>query len=473
MGKSQILGGLAHLKKGGQPAFPATSANVTALQGYADELSRNRFQNHFGHSVEDAMSMTHETGGAAPDPTAPVPMSPMAVKVMGERYEMPFSAPRAVSDLVEGGSEFVIPQDALDVGLTVAGAPLRAIGPLARGAAAGLGYGISSDEAEASPLAKIRKAIKAYHGSPHDFDRFDMSKIGTGEGAQAYGHGLYFAENEGVAKGYRDALAGAGKSLEWNGKKLEGREFFSAVDDIANQDWRLGKIVDAAGRFGPKHALDSFEPHTRNASDGPEWAAAMQKFRDGAGASASGRMYEVRINADPEQFLDWDKPLSEQSEAVRRGVGSIYGMEPNDIDFAGDPFLDRPGQKIYETISDGFNRELGDKGSSGVANKLREAGIPGIKYLDAGSRSAGDGSRNYVVFDDKLVEIVKKYGWAPGMAIPAAMAAEIQQAQEQSAPPEMAQGGAVESDPSTIEALAALGADPSINEALRALGASA
>ena len=45
--------------------------------------------------------------------------------------------------------------------------------------------------------------IKAYHGSPHDFDAFDLSKIGTGEGAQAYGHGLYFAENEAIAKAYR------------------------------------------------------------------------------------------------------------------------------------------------------------------------------------------------------------------------------------------------------------------------------
>jgi hypothetical protein len=50
--------------------------------------------------------------------------------------------------------------------------------------------------------------IRAYHGSPHDFDRFDFSKIGTGEGAQAYGHGLYFAENEGVAADYRKKLAG-------------------------------------------------------------------------------------------------------------------------------------------------------------------------------------------------------------------------------------------------------------------------
>ena len=46
----------------------------------------------------------------------------------------------------------------------------------------------------------------AWHGSPHTFDKFSTSAIGTGEGAQAYGHGLYFAENEGVARGYRDAL---------------------------------------------------------------------------------------------------------------------------------------------------------------------------------------------------------------------------------------------------------------------------
>jgi hypothetical protein len=41
---------------------------------------------------------------------------------------------------------------------------------------------------------------------------------------------------------------------------------------------------------------------------------------------------------------------------------------------------------------------------------MRDAGIKGIKYLDQGSRGAGEGSRNYVVFDDKLIDIVKKYG---------------------------------------------------------------
>ena len=56
--------------------------------------------------------------------------------------------------------------------------------------------GMGTPFAQAGALGSAGgKGIKAYHGSPHDFDRFDLSKIGTGEGAQAYGHGLYFAEN--------------------------------------------------------------------------------------------------------------------------------------------------------------------------------------------------------------------------------------------------------------------------------------
>ena len=64
--------------------------------------------------------------------------------------------------------------------------------------------GAGAVPAEANSL---RAGIKAYHGSPHDFDRFDLSKIGTGEGAQAYGHGLYFADNEAVARSYRDTIS--------------------------------------------------------------------------------------------------------------------------------------------------------------------------------------------------------------------------------------------------------------------------
>lgn len=54
--------------------------------------------------------------------------------------------------------------------------------------------------------AGLGGAIKAYHGTPHLFDRFDMSKIGTGEGAQAYGHGLYLAQDPSIAESYRKKI---------------------------------------------------------------------------------------------------------------------------------------------------------------------------------------------------------------------------------------------------------------------------
>jgi hypothetical protein len=82
---------------------------------------------------------------------------------------------------------------------------------------------------------------------------------------------------------------------------------------------------------------------------------------------------------------------------------------------------------------DAVVRQFGEK-------RLQEQGIPGIKYLDQGSRAAGDGSRNYVVFDDKLISILKRYAWVPGMAIPAAAMAEYQ---AQIAPQEYARGGPI------------------------------
>ena len=188
------------------------------------------------------------------------------------------------------------------------------------------------------------KGITAYHGSPHDFDKFDMGKIGTGEGAQAYGHGLYFAENEGVARNYRDALA-------------------------------------------------------RGPADDP--------------VKPPGRMYEVRINAEPDDFLDWDKPLIQQSEAARTALAPILDVASKSPVF---------GREIMEGTPDIATIRAAYRQATGAANnppppstldfekRLREAGIPGIRYLDQGSRGVGEGSRNYVVFDDKMVEIMRKYG---------------------------------------------------------------
>ena len=62
-------------------------------------------------------------------------------------------------------------------------------------------------------LDKLRKKHNyqyyqsAWHGSPHDFDKFDLGAIGTGEGNQVHGWGLYFAKDKKVSKQYKDVLS--------------------------------------------------------------------------------------------------------------------------------------------------------------------------------------------------------------------------------------------------------------------------
>ena len=57
----------------------------------------------------------------------------------------------------------------------------------------------------------------------------------------------------------------------------------------------------------------------------------------------------------------------------------------------------------------GINLDENIKGSE-VSNKLKEIGIPGIKYLDQGSRGTEKGTYNYVVFDDKIPHILERNG---------------------------------------------------------------
>ena len=259
--------------------------------------------------------------------------------------------------------------------------------------------------------------IRAYHGSPHDFDRFDLSKIGTGEGAQAYGHGLYFAENEGVAKSYRDALAGKTQLKTDNGI-IDVNEMSDPALKIAGN-----AIKDSSS---PEHARMLVKSFARvNKEYGP---AALKEFERLQSINAKpnpGNMYEVNINADPAHFLDWDKPLAGHPEKVREALS-------NTLEEA--PFRRLPRDRVLENALEGipghstgesFYRHLSDRGGSNLqplaTERLLMNDVPGIKYLDQGSRGAGQGSSNYVVFNDKLIDIMRKYGLA-GLA-PAGMGA--------------------------------------------------
>jgi hypothetical protein len=298
----------------------------------------------------------------------------------------------------------------------------------------------------------VKKGIRAYHGSPHDFDRFDMSKIGTGEGAQAYGHGLYFADSEGVARSYRDTLSNRDPS-GYAKAHLNAQNLVNKVGGDAEYAAQVlrGQLEQGGDEFTTQKLKDTLDFITSG-----KYAEPLPP---------AGRMYEVEINADPDTFLDWDKPLSEQPEAVRKAVARDAGPEfdkaADEYSTAYNAYMSRPENPTPEetaalekAVQDSYQRMIELRGNGNLtgagvyhelakgqpwalgSEELRKAGIPGIKYLDAGSRAAGDGSRNYVVFDARLISIVRKYGIAGASAIlgynvlsgmDPAQAAELQQ----------------------------------------------
>ncbi len=290
--------------------------------------------------------------------------------------------------------------------------------PVARGA---LAAGREALGAIPGVLADTTGAIRAFHGSPYDFDAFDMSKMGTGEGNQTYGHGLYFADREGVAQTYRPPPLDtndytlsdkSGKIPTWMAEQInqysQGHEYHSGVID------RLINIF--RGRMTEQDAQWPSQPWMAEANK-----QGMQKIIDDLGRVKSGdvtlekpqptgRMYEAQINADPEHMLDWDKPLAQQSAPVKAALEQLWTAKGGTLEGRDQlPFSAHGG-----TTGEGAHAAIATTygGQPQAAEALRTAGIPGIRYFDQGSRGAGEGTHNYVVFSDDIIDILRKYGLA-------------------------------------------------------------
>ena len=182
-----------------------------------------------------------------------------------------------------------------------------------------------------------------------------------------------------------------------------------------------------------------------------------------------GKTYKVGLTPKPDELLDYDKPFSEQTKEIQNKLLSI-GYEPNpDTDMSGGMILetimsniaqqvsaintpklekineqisviakqlgdninatDEQGQRLVRTYNELIKkRDALPKFKKEDARKLASqemsaAGIPGIKYRAAGSRSAATADeaaeRNYVIFDDKAIKILEKYGIVGPVAVTA------------------------------------------------------
>jgi hypothetical protein len=190
-----------------------------------------------------------------------------------------------------------------------------------------------------------------------------------------------------------------------------------------------------------------------------EWLTANAgRIKD---ASKTGRMYEVNINAQPEQFLNYDVPFSQQSPQVQQALRSM-SFQPHRFEKGA-------------TGAEALGSDFVPKGQLSLPRYVDE-GIPGIKYLDQGSRRNGmanglisqygtpekalevaqqklqaatsDFDRqswtqaidqltnpktsNYVLFRDDIIDILRKYGLAGGAALPFAFSPSDNASQDMS-----------------------------------------
>jgi hypothetical protein len=283
--------------------------------------------------------------------------------------------------------------------------------------------------------------LMVYHGTPHSFNRFDISKIGAGEGNQAYGHGLYFAGHEPVSEWYRIQLATRQDPL-LNKYKIEdvGHVIGAHLSDAGGDAARLvseytglrdrlinGGLTDKA----TKNMIKDYDRRIAYLND-PE--------------RATGHLYQVGMDVDPQRLLDYDAPFVDQSQHVQGRVGPILEdsvtrqkeaiqrtLENNTTGRPGSRFarpllpgaraglegrllsLEQaghrgfPGKEIYKRV--GLPAKDEAEASRQASQRLLGMDIPGLRYKDAGSRTPGQqGSHNYVMFDDNMLKILRKYG---------------------------------------------------------------
>ena len=242
-------------------------------------------------------------------------------------------------------------------------------------------------------------SISAFHGTPHKVDKFSTEQIGTGEGNQVYGWGLYFAQAKKVADGYR-------RTLSPRGNFLDGKPIVAGKDGNYTYEQAAANFIY---NFGRKEAERDMVDAVSRAVSPEQKAEAEAILKEVQNISLDrigpGSLYSVELNVEQDELLDWDKPLSEQPKVVQKNLRQMVEDYSKDFPRTADEIN---GGEIYSEFVDRMNLQ---EGQEGVASKsLYDIGIKGIRYLDGASRADGKGTSNYVIFNDADINITEENG---------------------------------------------------------------
>ena len=319
------------------------------------------------------------------------------------------------------------------------------------------------------PDGDVTMSVRALHASPYSFRKFSTDFMGKGEGAQAYGWGLYFAESEKVNRRYMDQFGkGSYKFWKVNGKNVPVKELWKVVPGVRERDvpsfyndlnflesarkhekelqelytYRKNLHADLAerrktveqeeferdiARFtertqkkkrkerddelkrlveGERRELEDIQEYVRNAGLTREWAEAGNTVEPYAALPSN---YRVELNVDDSVLLNWDKPFPEQSETVKEALAEELAQRIGCAKEVALESLLMEGRRLNgEQIYVGLCEGFSrdwKKGMKKASLALLKAGIKGIRYADGLSRGKADQTYNYVIFDGNDIKI--------------------------------------------------------------------
>jgi hypothetical protein len=259
----------------------------------------------------------------------------------------------------------------------------------------------------------------AYHGTPHNIrGQFDISKVGTGEGAQAYGHGMYFAENPAVATQYKNILSKPEFTKTAEGVELRGQlprmldeTYSELVAKNGIQQTNYGDVTDLVGQRLDRQMKDALKANDMDwYNKTADMKLDLARFKENPPPNV-GNLYKVDI---PDEYIptmmDYDKPLGQQSAVVKKALNEIKKQITPEMkmELGGDMNL-LFGKDVTPVQFLNTMEIIHPTGGVGIGEKmLNDLGVKGIRYKDAMSRGADEGTSNYVVFDPTDVKILEK-----------------------------------------------------------------
>lgn len=300
----------------------------------------------------------------------------------------------------------------------------------------------------------------AWHGSPYDFDEFDLGSIGGGLGTQAFGWGLYFTENKNVAEKYKVERKSKNKfTLNGNDIPIEYapviEQIFGGINVENNKESLLNRLV--LNRDAEQSNLDLVTKNLNELDGVLDFITQNSKFAINKlptlvdnkfermatvilnDAKTKAKSDNKRVNKEylfdvidelqnryKKHYIFYNDIVSKISylidnidsfEVTSVYKPTLYNVEIPDTDTMLDyskpineqseyvlnkikPLdstdINKTGKEFYNDLSE---RLGGDKNAS---LKLNELGIKGIKYKHGLSH-------NFVVFDDQAIKVIEKY----------------------------------------------------------------